>query len=325
MKKVVILLLIVLPFVLIYFISITGRILEKYSHIYVENVLVSEEKEVMKEGQVIKEYHQLEDGNMIEIDKGKLKTFKIEVAPESASNQTIDIKNFNKEICQYDYDEKTGIIIITGLKYGTATLEFASKEDSKIKFTLKIKVNDAIPTGFTVSTKSITIRPNVTEQLSSLVSIEWTPNTVKEEYKKYTCKSSNENIFTIDEYNNIKAGSQEGVAELIIESIFDPNMKQVITINVTNSKAHLDVHFIEHDKSVYTINEPTIDLNTLVEFSESFKDKYPEEERYKQFYFAKSSGKLESSIVTLKPGEYLEVYIYIGNEQIDKITIRYKN
>mgnify|MGYP003521265070 CR=1 FL=1 len=34
MKKVVIILLVILPFLLIYFISVTGRILEKYSHIF---------------------------------------------------------------------------------------------------------------------------------------------------------------------------------------------------------------------------------------------------------------------------------------------------
>ena len=59
MKKAVVSMLLILPFVLIYFISFTGQILAKYTHINVERVVVVDARG--------NEYN---DDDYIKIDKG---------------------------------------------------------------------------------------------------------------------------------------------------------------------------------------------------------------------------------------------------------------
>ena len=145
MKKVVIVLLVILPFLLIYFISVTGRILEKYSHIYVETLDLENSEEV-----------KLENNSTVSIEKGTSQKFKIIIGPELASNPSVTINNFNSEVCSFVLVEEE--LEIIGLKYGVSKIVVTSVDQTDINFTLNIKITDDIPTNILADVNEISIK-----------------------------------------------------------------------------------------------------------------------------------------------------------------------
>lgn len=323
MKKVVIILLVILPFLLIYFISVTGRILEKYSHIYVETLNVEDSSNVS-----------LENETTILIEKGTTQKFKIVVGPELASNQSVTINNFNNEVCSYVLVEEE--LEIAGLKYGVSKIVITSIDQTDINFTLNIKVTDDVPTGIKANITEISIK---TKQyiLSELVDITFEPATTKFEYRGLVYSSTNTNVVQImDGELGLIKGVSEGSCSILVTSKFDANLKVEIKVNVSNQKDS-DVFFDYYSNNAYTIDSPEFDLKSITKFSKKFMDLYPsEEERFNQFSYVITSGynyinieqsDLNAGIIKFTGDGIVRVQIRMKdnpNSYIDELTIRYK-
>lgn len=323
MKKFVIILLIILPFLLIYFISVTGRILEKYSHIYVESLSV----ETLEEGV-------LEDKSTIVIEKGSTQKFKIIVGPELASNQSVKISNFNSEVCSYELFEDE--LEVTGLKYGVSKIVISSVDQTDINFTLNIKITDDIPTAITVDQNKLSIQ---TKQyyLSDLVNILFVPTTTKLEYRELMYETTDSNIVKIlDSATGLIKGVAEGTCSIIITSKFDTNLKVEVIIDVSNQKSS-DVFFDHYTTNAYTVDSLVFDLKTITKFSSNFNELYPNEnERFNQFSYKITSGSnyidalgtdLKNGIIKFTGDGYIKIQIRLNSSPenyVDEITIRCK-
>ncbi len=321
MKKLVIILLIVLPFVLIYFISITGQVLEKYSHIYVESIS-------LEDG----ERNQIEQNVTVEIEKDSVKIFNIIVAPALASNPAVEISNINPEVCEYELIGST--LQVRGLKYGQTKIIITSIDRRKINYTLSIKVTDDIPTGLVFNYSQINIMPNKEMQLAAPTFI---PSTTKYEYRGLIWESSDESIVKIiDNSSGLIKSASEGTALITARSIFDSSLYATITIVVGYDKSSIDVHFDYYSSNPLKINEQNLDLKNMIVFSDSFKEKYQEEERYNQFgyrvlansQYVDISNLSEGLISFIEMGKIVTIGIYLNDNPdniIDEIKIVFIN
>lgn len=114
MKKVIVAILLVLPFLLIYFISFTGQILSRYTHIQVEKIsVINEVGDEYKEDDVIK------------IGLDDIFNLKIIVYPSLASNKETRVVNSNKAVCEYDEENSK----IRGVDYGISTFIITSVDN----------------------------------------------------------------------------------------------------------------------------------------------------------------------------------------------------
>lgn len=336
MKKLVVILLIVLPFILIYFISITGRVLETYSHIYVESITVKDEDN-NEIGLQAMGPNQQGSGN-VEVDKGTTKKLYIEVGPELASNKELKIETTNKEICEYVL--KNNILEITGLKFGVAKLTLTSIDYTRIKYTLNVKVTDSIPTGLVFEKEEVVL---FNKNALQLPQPKFEPATAKPEYKQLIWESSDETIVKIEnsEVGLVKA-LKEGEVIITAKSTFDPNLSATIKVIVKFDKSELDVHFTDNGKyqinnGIYIIKDSELDLKTITDFSDKFKNEYSEEVRFEKFIYKVSSNnkyldesRLSEGILKfneISNGKLFKIRIYLVGEDspIDEITIQYKN
>lgn len=320
MKKVVIILLIVLPFLLIYFISITGRVLEKYSHIYVESLTLESEST------------SLEDNSTVSIEKGTTQRFKIVIGPELASNPDVKISNYNPEICSYSLvnDE----LEITGLEYGMSKIVIISIDQTNIKFNLGVKVTDDVPTGIELSRTEISIKTQMYD-LINLVNITFIPATTKLEYKNLIFESTDPNVVqVVDSSSGRIKGVAEGEASIIVTSLFDNNIKAEIKVKVTNQK-DTDIFFDHYTTNALIINNSDFDLKSITKFSNSYMGMYSEEERFNQFTYKIVSGQqfidadasdISQGIIKFVGNGIIKVQIRMNNDPdnyIDEITIKY--
>lgn len=322
MKKLVIMLLIVLPFILIYFISITGRVLETYSHIYVESISAKDLNN-----------NEIGVNEIIEVQRNETKKFQIVVNPELASNPDVVIKNTNLDICKYNF--KNGILEVTGLKYGLAKIIITSVDRTRISYTLNIKVTDSIPTDLKFEYEEISIIPLKSTQLPAPI---FEPVTAKPEYKGLIWESSDETIVKIEDNEmGLVKGLREGIVTITVKSTFDENLSASITVTVSFDKSDIDVHFIHNSTGAYQVSDAIIDLKTITDFSDEFKDKYSEDERFEQFVYKLGtnskyvdSSKLNEGILIFDEKQNLiliKVGIYLNSDPdtlIDEITIAYK-
>lgn len=318
MKKVVIILLLVLPFILIYFISVTGRILEKYSHIYVESLKIQD----------------LEDNDIIpnkpnEIRVGNSKQFKIVIGPELASNPSVLISCYNNDICSYT--EENGILTVTALKYGQTTIIVSSVDRTNITASFIVKVIDDVPTGLQFAQKEMTAMPGKTYDITPPSFI---PSTTKEQFKGLVWESSDEEIVKIVDANGgrIKA-LKEGEVIITAKSIFNSEIFATIKVNVTNQK-FTDVYFDYYDTSAYVVNDKEFNLYSIIKYSDNFMNQYPEEERTNQYFFKLETNvsgvdvsKLSDGLIVFDDSKsviLIKIGIYMVSDpdsQVDLITI----
>mgnify|MGYP002517809841 FL=1 len=125
MKKVIVAILLVLPFLLIYFISFTGQILSKYTHIAVERITVLNE--------VGDEY---KEDDIIKIGLNDEFDLKVKVYPELASNKAVKIVNSDNSICQFD----EGNLKVKGIQYGFSTFVITSVDKPSVRFQIIVQV-----------------------------------------------------------------------------------------------------------------------------------------------------------------------------------------
>ena len=317
MKKVVIILLLVLPFILIYFISITGRILEKYSHIYVESLTVED-----------LEGNDVTTLNYSEIRVGSSQKFNVVIGPELASNPDVTINCYNNEMCSYTYVD--GVLEITGTKYGQTTFIITSVDRTNISCQFKIKVTDDVPTGLVFTQNEITIMPGKAHILTPPSFI---PTTTKNEYKEIIWETSDAEVVEIvDHSTGTIKGKKEGDATITARSKFNNEIYATLTVHVSNQKL-TDVYFDHYDTSAYRVSETTLNLYNITKFSQTFMNQFTEEERKSQFFYKLESTsnhidatELSSGIIKTDNTQtvLIKVGIYMINNpevQIDEITI----
>ena len=254
MKKTVVTILLVLPFLLIYFISFTGQVLSQYTHIYVERVVVLDEKG--------DEYNQNE---IIKINLSETFDLRIKIYPELASNKKVKITNGNSRVCTVD--EENYKVTASSTEFGESNIIITSEDRHFVQFSIIIKVAQDEPDDIifnNIENYQLTIPKGKTFAVDFSV----VPETTISEYKELIWQAVNpqgQNIISVTRNGVIKA-INEGTAKVIVKTASDKfeTISKEIIVTVT-----LDLGngvWFQNDNpigSAYLVTNPNFDLKTI--------------------------------------------------------------
>lgn len=304
MKKVVITILLVLPFILIFFISFTGQILSKYNYIPVERVTLLNE-----DGDEI-------NTNTIKIGKNEKYKLRVKVFPELASNKQYVITNSRPEICELD--EETEEIISKDV-YGESTIIISSIDRHYIQYVLKVVVTEDDIDEIKITQQSVTVAVGKT---SSPLEIQILPATTLLENRGLAYESSDEEVATIDPRYKTITGKKVGTATITVRSNYRPEVFTTITVNVVDTQVICWTAEAKADQEVGTeinlfdlIATVPAELKSSVTFS--ITSSYSSEKV--------DASNLSSGKITFKQGRVAIIVVasveYNGETHSDKIML----
>ena len=212
MKKTVVTLLLILPFVLIYFISFTGQILAKYTHINVERVVVLDANG-----------NEYKENEYIKIDKDETYKLNVKIYPELASNKEYTISNSNNNICSLNEENE-----ILGLNYGDSKLIITSVDSYHVQFVINVSVCQEDIQDILIQKTELEIKKGYTEYVEAIIY----PSTTIAENRNIIWESEDESVATVKD-GYIKAVGL-GTTTITVRSDHKDISKQ-ITVTVTNT------------------------------------------------------------------------------------------
>lgn len=315
MKKVIVTLLIILPFLLIYFISFTGQVLSRYTHIDVERIAVLNDKG-----------DEYAENSTIKIGINEQTTLKVKVYPELASDKSVTISKTDKydEICFFD--EQTNEI--KGINYGKTTFLISSNDRHFVQFVIYVEVAQDKLEDFKLSKTEVEIPIGKSEAVEA----EIIPQTTLPMYRKLVWESEDSTIAKVTQLGVI-TGLRAGKTRIKVSSVpvDQGDLPIVHYIDVTiSSNLGTGVWFDlgENNKKVYTITENQIDLKTITIINGldglTFDDIY---------YTLDSSSdsvdkqQIATGIVKFSKADVVKISVHAtwnGKEYSDQITLRYK-
>jgi hypothetical protein len=249
MKKAIVIILMILPFLLIYFISFTGQVLSKYTHINVERIAVVND--------VGDEY---KENDYIKIGLNDEFTLRVKVYPELASNKKVSITNSNKTVCTIDESSMK----VTGLDYGEATFVITSVDRHFVQYVINIKVAEDKMTDFVLSKTEVELAIGKSEKIETTI----IPSSVLPEYKKLIWISDDQSIAKVDQ-NGLITGVSPGITYITVRAqTYDIGDKEIedkkIKVTVTNNVGKGVWFNIPDPDSLYVVPSATFDLKSIV-------------------------------------------------------------
>lgn len=243
MKKTVVTILLVLPFLLIYFISFTGQILSSYKHIYVERITVLD-----AEGREYKE------GDYIKLGINEEYDLKIKIYPELASDKSVLISNGNKAVCEIDSETHK----IKTLDYGVSKLIITSKDRHFIQFIINIRVAQDDIEDIVLSSNTV----DVTKGRSQKVDVSILPTTALLEFRELIWQSMDTSIAKVSQ-DGLITGVNFGQTTVRVSSKHKPELYKDITVNVSLELGTGVFFANEEPEKIFEVNVAEFDLKTI--------------------------------------------------------------
>ncbi len=336
MKKVIVAILLVLPFLLIYFISFTGQVLSKYTHIAVERItVINEIGDEYKEDDIIK------IGLNDELD------LKVKVYPELASNKAVKIVNSNESICQFDSES----LKVTGIDYGFSTFIITSVDMPSVQFKIKVQVAHDKLEDFKIfafgkeiifdSSNVATEEISVTKGKEISFGSEIIPTTTLQEYRTLVWTSSDNTILKAKENGKVVAIA-EGTAIVTIKSkkINDDDLEIIkyIKIKVTNEFSGVGFDFDSSIADIFVITDAMLDADGQFDLTSITKigadalasgitqDKLQYRVESGSSKYVDATAIASGKIKILEKNKMIVVKLYVINESVprDSITLEWE-
>ena len=239
MKKVIVIILLILPFALIYFISFTGRVLSIYNHINVEKIYVADNNNTYN------------NGDWINLSKGETKNIDVILLPELATNKEYNISNSDRSVCELEGSN------LIALDYGVSTIIITSKDRHFVQFVINVRVVELDIQNIVINKEYVDIAVGKSE----LVDVAIEPSTTLEENRYLTWESMDINIASVK--SGVITGNSVGETKVIVKSSHKPSVFREINVNVVNGLG-AGVFFDYIDTSrVYDITLPDFDLKEI--------------------------------------------------------------
>lgn len=236
MKKAVISILLLLPFVLLVIIAIAGRIYGNISYIKVESVelLTHLEQPIVEK--------------TIQIEKNTPYQLKWKILPENATDKGVKFTSSIPEAVTVSEDG-----IVTGLVADNSAIITITTNDGAKTDSIMFEVTDSHITGIELSAQELSLRINQTQTIVATV----LPITATE--KGVVWYSSNPEVVSVD--NGVVKALKEGEATIYAVTMVGSHTAscQVIV------KGEQKVYFKE---SKFKIDTASIDLKTLIAYDE---------------------------------------------------------
>lgn len=237
MKKTVVTILLVLPFVLMFIISFMARIMSEYQFIYVDSVcFINSEQVCMSE--------------FIKLGLNETYDLDAKVYPELASNKNIRFSSLNENIVSINQEG-----LVTALDYGTTKVSVKT-EDGGYRAELLIKVSDDNVSSINIIEEVIEINEKDTHVLNVIIN----PYTALN--KKVNWTSSDTNIATVDANGKISAKKRGEVTISVVTE--DGNFVDTCLVKVLGFNKPFDVIENKDGTEIYTIDSGYYDLNNLI-------------------------------------------------------------
>lgn len=255
MKKIIILLLAVLPIFLIVVISFAGRIFSEVSHISVENVVFVDKTE-----------NKHPDTFIVQLYKGEEYQLFAKVYPELASNKKVSYLSSDLNVCTVD---EKGLVKAVG-----DGIAFVSVKTDEMDKTDRIMIQVTTTTVESVRIldgqfKDIeNIEMSINDQYKFNYDIE--PLTTKN--KNVNWSSSNPNVVTVNS-RGILTAIAPGTAIITVTTV-DGGLTDQCTVTVNDEKSKLSFNFdsnpdIVKKGEVYTTPNNEINLKNYLVYDES--------------------------------------------------------
>ena len=292
MKKAVVTILLVLPFILMIIISFAAQIVSNYQYIKVESICVAKDERSCYGNEVLK------------IGLDSTFNLKVIVYPEFATNDKVTYASSNEEIITV-----TSEGVVKGIGYGKGTIRVESLENREIYSIISFEVRDDDVSSVELDKEELTLTLKQKYNLTTNVY----PITALDKSVIYT--SSHPDIASVDANGEITAKSA-GEAIITVTSV-DGNKSDTCRVIVENKI----VFGFVGDENLYSVDTEQIDLNTLVIYDDSIVD-------LEDVIYEVKSGQyisLNGSNLTLKEGCIIRVEArVIGTEYIADIWLKYK-
>lgn len=295
MKKAVVTILLVLPFIMIIMISFAARIVSNYQFISVESICLSrEENSCYKENDVLK------------VGLNGTLDLEVKVYPEFSTNKNVSYISSDESIIMVDENG-----VVTGKKYGNAIVRVISQDKREIQTKINISVQDDFVSSVELSENELTLNKKQTYQLSATINPYTSLN------KSVIWSSSNANIASVDSNGFVRAISS-GIAIITVTSV-DGNKIDTCTITVNED---IDFGFVDYEegKEVYIVNQSTIDLKDLLIYDSDLID-------IDDVTFEVAFGQyesLEGGELALKNGKLIRIVAKVANTNyVTEILIKY--
>mgnify|MGYP000003551096 CR=1 FL=1 len=222
MKKVVITLLLILPFLLIYFISFTGQILSKYTYIPVERIVLLDEN-----GDEL-------ENNTVTCKQGEKYQMRIKVLPEFASNKQISIANTNWDICPIDEN-----YVVTAKELGEVAIIITSNDKHNVQYVFRFKVAQEELEDIAITLDGHDLENNQSINLglnkSKNLGIRIIPSSTALAYREIVWSTSNSEFVKINQNGQITGLKQTSTPITITAtSLHNPSIKKSISVNVVS-------------------------------------------------------------------------------------------
>lgn len=262
MKKVSITILLILPIVLIYFISFLGRIVSKYSRVAAENI------EVFVLGE------QVENGSRINYvyeeiaDKGPL-DMEINVLPEFTNDQTYSISASNPEVAEIKLTEEKPQLFIydCGLERATCNFTITSNDNATVQFNFTVGVTmgqlkELLVFDYDKGSTAYLNEVNIAVGKSKSLGLDFAPKTTLPKYKACFWAVEDPTILSIKQDNNKMTitGLKEGTTTITVASLEKPSIHKDVVVNV-ETICREEAYFNYFNATKYfTISNNTFDL-----------------------------------------------------------------
>lgn len=290
MKKVILLILAILPIVLLVVIAFAGRILAIYQHIPVERVEF-----------VDRFNNPYTEEFTFTVNQGSTKETAILIYPELASNKNVTYKSSDESICTID---EAGVI--TGVHYGYTTVMVTTEDGGKVAM-MNVRVKADVPYSVTLSHSELTLVEGSVFQLDAVVDAPVAVN------KDVTYDTSDPSIVKVDASGKLTAIS-EGTATITVTTV-SGGVTDTCTVTVEKGVLPIDfelegVEGITVVNGVYELSVKSIDLLAYLTVSD--------EVNVEDVVIKIQSGSgavFENGVLTFdRPNRLVTVRAYVGDE-----------
>ena len=245
MKKTVVAILLILPFLLIYFVSFTGQILAEISHIDVERLEVLDKND-----------NPMKDNAILLLNVNQEMELSIHIYPERASNKEVLITSSNEDVVEVLQDNK-----LKAKAEGEAQITVSSKDQPRIKRLLEVVVVDNNIYDITLDYTAL----ELTKGNEFTVHATLQANGADLESTRLKWTSEDVNVAAIRPSGSactiVAKGEGETTIRVALEN--NPDVFQDITVTVTADRLP-GIYFNDNDQ-LLVVGENQIDLKTLVD------------------------------------------------------------
>ncbi len=226
MKKIILLILAILPIVLLVVIAFAGQILSLYNHIPVESVQFVDRLN----NPYTSEY-------VFAINQGSTKSTSIMIYPELASNKRVRYTSSDESICTIDKDG-----VITGVHYGSTTIIVKTDDGNKVAM-LNVVVKADVPYDVSLTEKQLDMTVGEIHQLTAIVDA---PVAV---IKDVIFESSDTSVVTVDATGKLTANAP-GSATVTVVTV-SGELTDTCEITVKEGELPITFDFTDNDDVRY--------------------------------------------------------------------------